>query len=75
MAKLITLEELKEHSTKDNLYILLHEKGRLRPIKWFIFALCSLTAHETPIVYDVTKFIDEVWLAMRVNSNLVLMYV
>jgi len=26
MPKLITLEELKEHSTKDNLYILLHEK-------------------------------------------------
>jgi hypothetical protein len=61
MAKLITLEELKEHATKDSLYILLHEKGKLQPIKWFIFALCSLTAHVTRIVYDVTKFIDEVY--------------
>lgn len=58
MAKLVTYAELKEHRTKDSLYILLHEKGT---------SLCYLvpprmTAHcQFPrAVYDVTKFIDEV---------------
>ena len=27
MAKVVTLEELKKHTTKDSLYVLLHEKG------------------------------------------------
>jgi hypothetical protein len=30
MAKVVTLEELKKHTSKDSLYVLLHEKGKKR---------------------------------------------
>ena len=56
-AKIITYEELKEHTKKDKLWVLLHNKGR--PLKFFS-TWHTLTA---PVVYDLTKFIDEVLLA------------
>jgi len=57
MAKVVTLEELRKHTTKDSLYILLREKGKSDLPKKNI-ALTNLQQ----TVYDVTKFIDEVCL-------------
>ena len=55
MSKLVTYAELKEHSNKNSLYILLHEKGTPSFI-----GIHTVDSSLGPIVYDVTKFIDEV---------------
>jgi len=52
--RVIDVQEFKAHTTKDNLWVLLHEKG--------MFLMRSNVAAEntTSPVYDVSKFIDEV---------------
>jgi len=52
--KVITLAELREHTTKDNLWVLLHGNGQSTRI---CNSSCLLMFST---VYDVTKFIDEV---------------
>lgn len=36
--KVITLEELREHTTKDNIWVLLHGKGQFPRYQWIIQA-------------------------------------
>ncbi|PSS35464.1 hypothetical protein PHLCEN_2v1619 [Hermanssonia centrifuga] len=54
-SKIITYDELKANSTKDSLYILLHEKGPLSFSQWE----CAGLLMSRPTVYNVTKFLDE----------------
>jgi hypothetical protein len=51
--KVITLDELRAHKTKDSFYVLLHNKGERG---YLMLLSCSLPSS----VYNVTKFIDEV---------------
>ena len=50
MSKLVTFQQLKEHKTKDSLYILLHEKGMsllfLRAQHRQLNVLLSVRCHE-----------------------------
>ena len=57
--KVITLEELKEHTKKDDLYVLLHGKGKQMLCERLFFA-SVVTETRFRSVYAVSKFIDEV---------------
>ncbi len=54
--KVVTLSNLREHATKDSLWVLLKGNGQS--------CICNsssrLTVSRFPAVYDVTKFVDEV---------------
>lgn len=71
MSKLVTYEELKAHTTKEDIYLLISGKGTLSANQTLLFCVLNLRA-----VYDVTKFIDEVRtgfqvsLVLRVNAYL-----
>lgn len=53
MSKLITYEELKAHSNKDDLYMLFDGKGTsASQLDYAVLTDCP--------VYDCTKFLDEV---------------
>jgi hypothetical protein len=60
MSKLVTLQELKDHAKKDSLWVLIHEKGLCLPNQSQIFGLSDVFS-----VYDVSKFIDEVFLLLE----------
>ena len=57
MGKFVTFDELKEHSTKNSLYVLIHEKG----LYFLISQLIDVVTCPPRSVYDVTKFVDEVF--------------
>lgn len=52
MSKEFTAEEVKAHTNKDDLYLVIHGKGRQTSSR---FSACGLTI----LVYDSSKFLDE----------------
>ena len=55
-AKIVSLDELRQHTTKESIWVLLSGKG----LSHCCLPL-TLKASNCLVVYDVTKFIDEVY--------------
>ena len=43
--KIVTLEELRDHKTKDSLYVLIHGKGECGPIRVRVFVLADFSSN------------------------------
>ncbi len=54
--KVVSLDDLRQHTTKESIWVLLNGKGLFH-----CYPPLMLNASDYPAVYDVTKFIDEVY--------------
>jgi hypothetical protein len=54
--KVVTLDELRQHTTKESIWVLLNGKGLSH-----CYLPLTLKASDCLAVYDVSKFIDEVY--------------